>query len=37
MMQQKGFMSVPMLEVDDKIMNSVEAMNFVNNYNKENE
>jgi len=34
-MEQKGFVSVPMLEIDNKIMNSVEAIKFVNNYNKE--
>ena len=28
----KGFMTVPILEVDGKIMNSAEAMKFIDNY-----
>ena len=28
-MKQKGFMSVPMLEVDEKIMTYVEAINWI--------
>lgn len=30
-MTEKGFMSAPMLEVDDKIMNFIEANTWINN------
>lgn len=29
-MQQKGFMAAPMLEVDGKVMNFIEANNWIN-------
>lgn len=32
----KGFMTAPMLEVDGKIMNSAEAMKFIDNYTERN-
>ena len=32
----KGFMTAPMLEVDGKVMNSTEAMKFIDNYTERN-
>lgn len=35
-MLKKGFTSVPMLEINNQILNTVEAMKFVNEYQKGN-